>query len=105
MATASKNFLVCEGFAGLKDRGSFPYFILGFILAAVVRSHFPGFDNLWEALAGAGRQLLVITLFLVGAGLSRQVLAKVGFKPMFLGIMLWLIASISSFMAIQNGWV
>ncbi len=34
-----------------------------------------------------------MTLFLIGAGLSRKVLAEVGLKPLLLGIMLWLIVS------------
>ncbi|MDD3000104.1 MAG: putative sulfate exporter family transporter [Candidatus Riflebacteria bacterium] len=92
-------------FSKSDERSSFPYFILGFLTAAIIRTFFPELNNLWEILAGLGRQILVVTLFLVGAGLSRQVLAKVGFKPLFLGIVLWTIASLFSFIAIQNGWI
>ena len=32
---------------------------------------------------------LTVTLFLIGAGLSRRTLATVGFKPLLQGVLLW----------------
>jgi uncharacterized membrane protein YadS len=49
---------------------------------------------LWDGLAFGARRLLVGTLFLIGAGLTKEVLKKVGFRPMIQGIMLWVLVSI-----------
>ena len=53
------------------------------------------------ALIGAGinsiaRKALTITLFFIGASLSRDVLKAVGIKPLVQGILLWVVISVSS---------
>ncbi|MDB5155396.1 MAG: hypothetical protein JWR50_103 [Mucilaginibacter sp.] len=45
-----------------------------------------------QTIAKAG---LTLTLFLIGAGLSRTVLAAVGFRPLLQGIILWIAIFIS----------
>lgn len=74
-------------------KSKFPFFIAGFIIAALIRSLFPNQQHIWSGLAFTARRLLVITLFLVGLGLSRDVLKKVGIKPMVHGILLWIFVS------------
>jgi len=49
------------------------------------------------AISKAG---LTLTLFLIGAGLSAQVLRSVGFKPLLLGIVLWILISAISLFSI-----
>jgi uncharacterized membrane protein YadS len=39
---------------------------------------------------------LTLTLFLIGSGLSKSVVKSVGIKPLILGILLWVMVSISS---------
>ena len=68
-----------------------PLFIIGFILAAAVRTIFPQFAPEWHWLARIAKQLLVVTLFLIGAGLSRELLRKVGVRPLLQGVVLWLL--------------
>ena len=53
------------------------------------------------ALIGAGinsiaRKTLTITLFFIGASLSRDVLKAVGIKPLVQGILLWGVISCST---------
>jgi uncharacterized membrane protein YadS len=43
---------------------------------------------------------LTITLFLIGASLSRQVLRKVGIRPLLQGVILWLVISLVSLWAV-----
>jgi uncharacterized integral membrane protein (TIGR00698 family) len=81
----------------------FPYFIIGFVLAAIVRSSLPNFNMVWDTFAFGGRRLLVLTLFLIGSGLTKDVLRNVGFRPMFQGVTLWIIASSVSLFAIIRG--
>jgi len=51
------------------------------------------------------RQTLVVTLFLVGAGLTKEVLMKVGLRPLAQGVTLWIFVSVISLGVILKGWV
>lgn len=76
-----------------------PWFIALFVLAAVARSVAPaGAEPGLDLLAHAARVGLVLTLFLIGAGLTRATLRAVGVRPLVQGLLLWLsIASLSLF--------
>lgn len=90
----------------LKKSGSrvkFPLFIVGFIAAAAIRSLLPEHETIWSALHAVARQALVMTLFLIGAGMSREVLQRVGVRPLALGISLWLAVSGLTLAAITSG--
>ncbi|MSM39630.1 MAG: putative sulfate exporter family transporter [Geobacter sp.] len=80
-----------------------PLFILGFIAAALLRSFLPQFCTVWDGLAGVAKHGLVMTLFLIGAGLNRKVLQTVGFRPMVQGVALWMLVSALSLAAIRGG--
>ncbi len=67
-----------------------PWFIGFFLLAAVVRTFAPpAVDPALNALAALARAGLALTLFLIGAGLTRSVLRRVGARPMLQGVLLW----------------
>ncbi|EKD26783.1 MAG: hypothetical protein ACD_79C01014G0001 [uncultured bacterium] len=72
----------------------FPFFILGFLIAAIIRSFLPNLIVVWDGIALGGRRLLVVTLFLIGSNLTGEVLKKVGYRPFLQGIILWLLVSI-----------
>jgi hypothetical protein len=38
--------------------------------------------GLWHGAYAVARQSLVVTLFLIGSGLTREVLAKTGLRPL-----------------------
>jgi uncharacterized integral membrane protein (TIGR00698 family) len=87
---------VVVGTAWLKDseqKVGIPLFIIGFIIAAACRTLLPHYSFLWGELSAVAKQSLVITLFLIGSGLSREVLRKVGMRPLLQGVTLWLIVS------------
>lgn len=77
-----------------------PLFIIGFIAAAGIRSLFPQWGMVWDGLALAAKQMLVVTLFLVGTGLTRDVLKKVGLRPLIQGLLLWFVVSFATLFAI-----
>lgn len=79
----------------------FPLFILGFLLAALVRSLIPQWEPLWASLAFGARRLLVLTLFVIGSGLTWQVLKKVGPRPLLQGLVLWILVSLSTLTLIR----
>ncbi len=74
-------------------------------MAAGVRSLFPQLDWLWLDLTVLSRQTLVVALFLVGAGLTKEVLMKVGLRPLAQGVTLWIFVSVISLGVILKGWV
>jgi len=79
-----------------------PYFILLFILAMIINTYVP-FVNLFNTyITSAAKALLTLTLFLIGAGLSRKVLSSVGFKPLLQGVILWALISCSALYAVMH---
>ncbi|MBN2644026.1 MAG: putative sulfate exporter family transporter [Desulfuromonadaceae bacterium] len=85
-----------------QQKARIPLFIIGFMVAAAVRSALPDYANLWNGLSAVARQALAVTLFLVGAGLSREVLREVGVRPLLQGITLWLLVSGFTLFALLN---
>ena len=74
---------------------SIPWFIFFFVNTYVLSLSETGM------LIGAGinsiaRKTLTITLFFIGASLSRDVLKAVGVKPLVQGILLWIVISFST---------
>ena len=46
-----------------------------------------------------------MTLFLIGAGLTRQVLKQVGVRPLLLGMILWIIVGSVTLWLIVDGYI
>ena len=58
-----------------------------------------GGARLWTLLNSAAKAGLTATLFLIGTGISRATLRKVGLRPLVQGVALWaLVASLSLFL-------
>ncbi len=97
--------LIAAYFVKSKARIQFPWFILFFCLAAALNTYLLAGHALYAVLNRLGRTGLVVTLFLIGTGLSRETLRQVGVRPMLQGIMLWLIIGTASLLAIRAGWI
>jgi len=97
--------LLAAWFTKSEGKAKFPFFIIGFIAAAAIKTALPQFEQLWHPLNSIARQSLVVTLFLIGSGLTREVLAKTGIKPLAQGITLWIAVSVTSAVAILLGWI
>jgi uncharacterized integral membrane protein (TIGR00698 family) len=83
---------------------AWPWFILFFLLAAVLRSYVPTLAPIYPWLSQAGRIGLTVTLFLIGTGMSRASLKQVGIRPLILGVVLWILVAVSSLLIIRAGW-
>lgn len=81
-------------------RVAIPWFILFFLLASIVRTYTPVPVDIWNVLVQLARIGLTVTLFLIGAGLSRSALASVGARPLVLGVILWITISAVSLWAV-----
>lgn len=78
-----------------------PWFVLLFLLAALSRTLLPaGAEPVLDLLARSARTALVLTLFLIGAGLSREALRAVGARPLLQGTLLWAVLAGVSLAAI-----
>ena len=86
-------------------KAKFQWFLLGFLLAALVRSLAPQFGALWDAGALAGKHMMTGTLFLIGGGLGRAELKKIGAKPLVMAALLWCIISCLSLAAVKLGFM
>jgi len=79
-----------RGSAGTRGKAPRPWFILGFVVVAAVVTWVPALQPAGRLVAAAARQAMVVTLYLVGAGLSRSAVRQVGVRPFVLGFLLWL---------------
>ena len=77
-----------------------PYFIGFFILAILVNSYFPTIKEVTDYVVDFSKSSLKVALFLIGTGLSFQNLKNIGIKPLFLGIILWIVISVISLFAV-----
>lgn len=82
-----------------------PWFILGFLAAAALVTYLPGLKPAGAFVARLAVRALVLTLFLLGLGLTRSSLAKVGARPFLQGILLWCLVGGCTLGAIQAGWI
>ncbi len=73
-----------------------PWFIILFIVAMLVNSFLPAIHPVSTAVVEISKIGLKITLFLIGSGLTKELLKSVGLKPLFQGVMLWLFISVVS---------
>jgi uncharacterized integral membrane protein (TIGR00698 family) len=80
-------------------RVAIPWFIFFFLVAAVIRTYVPG---PWDWIVRGARIGLTVTLFLIGASLSRRSLATVGVRPLILGVVLWILISAAGLWAVTT---
>jgi uncharacterized integral membrane protein (TIGR00698 family) len=83
-----------------KARIQWPWFIALFCAAAFLNTYAAQFHVVFSGLSRVGRIGLTVTLFLIGSGLSRETLRKVGVRPLVQGFTLWVIAGVGSLVLI-----
>ncbi|MDD3119473.1 MAG: putative sulfate exporter family transporter, partial [Victivallales bacterium] len=71
-----------------------PWFIPGFLMAAAIVALFPALHGPGAFLKELSTGIMITTLFLIGANLTRDKLRELGFKPVLMGICLWLFLSV-----------
>lgn len=88
-------------FKGDGRKVSIPYFIGLFVLAMLANTFLPDITSVFNSQVVALSKIgLTITLFLIGTSLSPDRLRTVGFRPLVLGLMLWVVVSVGSLVAI-----
>ncbi len=86
------------------SRIAIPWFIFLFLLASVIRTYAPPwiFPSVFDSIVNLAKAGMNVTLFLIGASLSRETLRNVGFRPLIQGIFLWIVISVISLIAIMR---
>jgi uncharacterized integral membrane protein (TIGR00698 family) len=97
-----------------------PYFIFYFVIAIVVSTYLPNYlpwlketfsihapfatkdQTFFGYLYILGKKGLVVTLFLIGSGLSINAIRQVGYKPVLQGVLLWILIGITSLLVIRQ---
>lgn len=82
-----------------------PWFILGFIVVAALVTFFPSLQVVGAKVNIIAKRSLVLTLFLIGSNCPKKSLKEVGMKPLALGVLLWLIVSLTTLGALRLGWI
>jgi len=79
-----------------------PWFIFLFIVAILLNTYLPIPELITGSITTSAKSLLVLTLFLIGAGLSVEKIKSAGWKPMILGLSLWVAISVTSLLVIVS---
>jgi len=91
--------------APARGKVKLPWFVVLFVLAALVRSLVP--ESMVPTLSGISRLarvVLVLVLFLIGARLSRATLRSVGVRPFVHALVLWVVVGGLALLAVMR-WV
>lgn len=78
-----------------------PWFIGLFVVAILLNTWVP-VPAVSHAIVQASHAGLTLTLFLIGSGLSRQVLKNTGVKPLLQGVLLWMLIAGGALWAIVS---
>jgi uncharacterized integral membrane protein (TIGR00698 family) len=81
-----------------KGKIKIPWFILYFIIAILIAGFIPVLQPAYSVLSYIGKRGMVLALFMIGNGFNLSELKKVGIKPFILGLVLWVIISVSTFL-------
>lgn len=77
-----------------------PWFIFLFVLAMIINTYILSTNPVGRIIGNEvnlfARKMLTVTLFFIGASLSRDVLRQVGIRPLVQGVLLWAVISIST---------
>lgn len=78
----------------------FPLFIGFFIVAILANSYLPFLDTISPYIFEVSKTSLKLALFLIGTGLSVEKFKTMGWKPVFQGVVLWIMVSVLSLWAV-----
>jgi len=87
----------------IKNRKSImPWFIFFFLAATVFRTYAPDFilPSVFDSFVNLAKAGMIVTLFLIGASLSRETLKKFGYWALLEGVILWIVISVVSLFAV-----
>jgi uncharacterized integral membrane protein (TIGR00698 family) len=85
-----------------KGRVKIPWFIGLFVASIVIAYLLPDLENVFTKIKWLGTRGMVIALFLIGSSISISEAKKAGGRSFVLGISLWMIIAVVSFVSLNN---
>ncbi len=79
-----------------------PWFIFLFVAAVLINTYVPFIHPLAPSLLTLSKRGLILTLFLIGTGLSPKMIRQTGPKPLLLGVSVWAIIATGSLWVILH---
>lgn len=95
-------FLSSFAFKSENKKIKIPYFIGLFVMAIIINTYAPFIQKFSTSIVTISKLGLTVTLFLIGCGLSRKILTAVGLKPILQGILLWIVISLTTLLALLH---
>jgi uncharacterized integral membrane protein (TIGR00698 family) len=92
--------LTCAKISRSKAKPQIPWFLFGFVAAALLRSSIPVAIPVWNGFSLLGRHMMSGALFLVGTGLTVAEIKRIGPRPLLKAVTLWFIVSCTTLIAI-----
>lgn len=68
----------------------------------LINTYVPAIQTIGPSIVWISKRGLTLTLFLIGAGLTKEALKKIGVKPLLQGIILWIFISVLSLSVILS---
>ena len=90
-------------FAENRESFKIPSFIIGFVLASCLFSFVPAGAFLFKNLYATAKQLMVVSLFLIGSGISLKAVQAVGRKVLLQAVLLWVVVSVVALLFVKYG--
>lgn len=95
-------FLSAFLFKNSSAKVSFPYFIVFFFMASIIRTYVPSIEANSERILIIAQAGLAVTLFLIGSNITIASIKQIGVKPLLLGVLLWVMVLTSSLWAVKT---
>jgi uncharacterized integral membrane protein (TIGR00698 family) len=95
------SFLTAFLFRNREERIRLPWFILFYLAAIAINSLVPAMKTYDPFILIAAKRLLTLSLLLIGASLSTGQVKAIGYKPLLLGIVLWVVIATGSAVVIR----
>ena len=83
-----------------KAKIQWPWFIALFLVAAFINTWVHSIGWLTADFSRLGKAGLTVTLFLIGTGLNKETLKRVGVRPLVQGMVLWIAVGVGSLLMI-----
>lgn len=91
-----RNVEKCESNIKYSFKRIFPWFILGFLITSLLNTLGVFNGDIVTHLASTGRFLIVMALTSVGLSADFKKMLKTGLKPLFLGLIVWVVVALAS---------
>lgn len=80
----------------------FPYFIFGFIATMLIATYFPEGESVYKILQVISKQLMVVSLFMIGSMINFEAIKQAGFRTLSFATILWILISFISLILILS---